>query len=267
MTADFVDVLVADQPAGAGPVLRLLGDVRVSHGTRWYEVPEGSKRLLVYVALHRRRLDRGHAAATLWPDAPDSRAAGNLRSALWRLNQARVGLIGVDRHHLAFRPGVLVDIDLVTAWAGRLIAGRPAGADLTALPTGGILFDLLPGWYDDWVLTERERVRQRVLHGMEAMSRHLVTTGRCAEAVEVALTAAGAEPLRESAQRVLLEAHLAEGNWVEGRRGLDTYRRLLARELDMEPDPRLAELLDAYPRARPAATADRQRASSINAMS
>ncbi|MET7809133.1 AfsR/SARP family transcriptional regulator [Micromonospora chersina] len=159
----------------------------------------GAARLLVCVALHRRRLDRGHAAATLWPDAPDSRAAGNLRSALWRLNQAHVGLIGVDRHHLAFRPGVLVDIDLVTAWAGRLIAGRPAGADLTALPTGGILFDLLPGWYDDWVLTERERVRQRVLHGMEAMSRQLVTAGRCAEAVEVALTAAGAEPLRESA--------------------------------------------------------------------
>ncbi|MET7809132.1 hypothetical protein [Micromonospora chersina] len=66
---------------------------------------------------------------------------------------------------------------------------------------------------------------------------------------------------------MLLEAHLAEGNWVEGRRGLDTYRRLLARELDMEPDPRLAELLDAYPRARPAAIADRPRASSINAMS
>ncbi|MEO3891433.1 BTAD domain-containing putative transcriptional regulator [Nonomuraea sp. B5E05] len=267
MSADFVDALVAGQPMGADFVIRLLGDVRVSHGASWYEVPEGSKRLLAFVALHRGRMGRGHAAATLWPDAADSRAAGNLRSALWRLNQAIVELIEVDRHHLAFRPGVLVDIDLVTSWAGRMVTGRPMPDDLLVLPTHGLLFDLLPGWYDDWVLTERERVRLRVLHGMEAMTRHLVKAGRCAEAVEVALAAAGAEPLRESAQQSLLEAHLAEGNWVEGHRSLDTYRRLLARELGVEPHPRLAELLGSYPRARTSPITDRDRASSINILS
>ncbi|GAB3268760.1 hypothetical protein GCM10027452_46460 [Micromonospora halotolerans] len=170
------------------------------------------------------------------------------------------GLLNDSTGALALTGGVTVDT--------RCLAGRgPIDPAILRRYAADGNADLLPGWYDDWVLTERERVRQRVLHGMEAMSRHLLTTGRCAEAVEVALTAAGAELLRESAQRVLLEAHLAEGNWVEGRRGLDTYRRLLARELDMEPDPCLDELLDAYPRARPAATADREPASSISAMS
>ena len=41
---------------------------------------------------------------------------------------------------------------------------------------------------------------------------------------EAAMFAVGIEPLRESAQRVLIEAHLAEGNLVEARRAFVTYR-------------------------------------------
>jgi DNA-binding SARP family transcriptional activator len=100
-----------------------------------------------------------------------------------------------------------------------------------------------PGWYDDWVLLERERVRQRLLHALEALSRQLAGAGRCAEAVEAAMMAVTAEPLRESAQRVLIQAHLAEGNWVEGRRTLEAYRDVLDRELGVQPDPELAALL------------------------
>jgi DNA-binding SARP family transcriptional activator len=58
------------------------------------------------------------------------------------------------------------------------------------------------------------------------------------------MMAVHADPLRESAQRALLEAHLAEGNWVEGRRGYESYRDLLWRELGVNPGPELASLLD-----------------------
>jgi len=75
--------------------------------------------------------------------------------------------------------------------------------------------ELLPGWYDDWVIVGRERLRQRLLHAVETLSRELVRGGRCAQAVEAALVVVNAEPFRESAHRVLIEAHLAEGNWVE----------------------------------------------------
>jgi DNA-binding SARP family transcriptional activator len=99
------------------------------------------------------------------------------------------------------------------------------------VPEGVETLELLPGWYDDWVLVERERMRHRVLHALEALSRLLRSAGRCAEAVEVALMAVNAEPLRESAQRELLESHLAEGNWVEGRRSYQSYCDRLSREL------------------------------------
>ena len=42
-----------------------------------------------------------------------------------------------------------------------------------------------------------------------------------------AMLAVSSEPLRESTQLRLIEAHIAEGNWVEGRRRFEAYRRLL----------------------------------------
>src|SRR4051794_8876718 len=49
------------------------------------DVPEGGKRLLAYVCLVRGPVERRRVAGALWPDGDDVRAAGNLRSALWRL--------------------------------------------------------------------------------------------------------------------------------------------------------------------------------------
>jgi DNA-binding SARP family transcriptional activator len=136
----------------------------------------------------------------------------------------------------------------VSQWADRLSDGAATDADLAIHPTGVDAIDLLPGWYDDWALMERERIRQRMLHALEALSRNLASQGRWAEAVETALAAVTAEPLRESAQRTLIEVHLAEGNWIEGRRAFDAYRELLRHELGAEPSADLAALIP-MPRA------------------
>jgi DNA-binding SARP family transcriptional activator len=243
MFGDFVHTLIAAEATETSPVLHLFGGPFVTYGRRRVNVPEGSKRLLVFVALHRRRVERRYAAGSLWPAGDDVRAAGNLRSALWRLNRAGIPLLAADKHGLAVRDDVFVDVHVVTAWAARLIGGSPSRQDLGILPWSVDALDLLPGWYDDWALVERERVRQRLLHALEALSRQLVRLGRCAEAVEAAMMAVSAEPLRESAQRTLIQAHLAEGNWVEGRRSFEAYRDVLDRELGTEPDAELAALV------------------------
>ncbi|MGH3944918.1 MAG: AfsR/SARP family transcriptional regulator [Pseudonocardiaceae bacterium] len=235
--------LVAAAQSNQAPVLHLFGGPHVTLGQRRVEIPEGSKRLLVFVALHRRRVERRHAAGTLWPIGDDIRAAGNLRSALWRLRGAGIDLLAADKWSLALCDGVVVDVHVVGNWAARLVDGTASDDDLAVLPWWVDALDLLPGWYDDWALVERERMRQHVLHALEALSRRLVRAGRCAEAVEAAILAVGAEPLRESAQRVLIEAHFAEGNWVEGWRSYQRYRDLLCSELDVEPSADLTALL------------------------
>lgn len=206
-------------------------------------VPEGSKRLLAFVALHNGRVERRHAAGAIWPLGGDDRAAGNLRSALWRLRGAGIEILQCDKRSLCLDDGVGVDVRAVSEWANRVIGDRATEADLAVSPVQMEALNLLPGWYDDWTILERERLRQRMLHALEALSCLLVGVGRHADAVEAAIAAVTSEPLRESAQRVLIEAHLSEGNWAEARRCFVAYRDLLRRELGVSPSPELGAYL------------------------
>jgi DNA-binding SARP family transcriptional activator len=207
----------------------------VTVGTERREVPEGSKQLLAFVALRRGRVERRHAAGALWPLGGEDRAAGNLRSALWRLRRAGINVLVADKWSLALSADVLVDLHLTEQWATRLIDGRATGGDLAVAPWTADALDLLPGCYDDWVLMARERLRQRILHALEALSERLAAAGRFADAIEAALLATGAEPLRESAQRALIKVHIAEGNLTEARRTYRVYHELVYRELGVAP--------------------------------
>jgi DNA-binding SARP family transcriptional activator len=214
-------------------------------------IPEGSKRLVAFVALNGRRADRCNAAAVLWPDAEPLRAAGNLRSALWRLRCAGIDILCVDKRSLSLHPNLRVDLEGIADWADRLVTGKPEPTDLEFPPQMLQALDLLPGWYDDWVLQERERLRQMLLHAIEALSRLLLKANRCGEAIEAALTAVGVEPLRESAQAALIEAHLAEGNRCEALRSYALYEELLAQELGVHPSVELKRRLHHSTPANP----------------
>jgi DNA-binding SARP family transcriptional activator len=216
-------------------VVHLLAGPYIMVGPERRDVPEGSKQLLAFVALRRRRVERRQAAGALWPRGDEERAAGNLRSALWRLRRAGIDVLVADKWSLVLDTDVRVDLHAMEQWATRLIEGRPGPHDLAISPTVTDALDLLPGFYDDWALIERERIRQRILHALEALSERLAAAGRFADAIEAAMLAASAEPLRESAHKVLIKAHIAEGNLTEARRVYLSYRALVGRELGVLP--------------------------------
>ena len=64
------------------------------------------------------------------------RAAGNLRSALWRLTRAELPLLTADKCYMALAPNLRVDAHLVAEWAARVISGRASEADLSFQPSG-----------------------------------------------------------------------------------------------------------------------------------
>jgi DNA-binding SARP family transcriptional activator len=205
-------------------------------------VPEGSKRLLVLLAI-RRYVSRRTAAGVLWPTVEPRRAAGNLRSASWRLRCAGIELITDEGGMLRLDSRAAVDIDLLCRSARRLAAGEPRATDLEILPSAVEALDLLPGWYEDWVSMERERVRTIMLDAIDAIAVALRRSGRCAESIDAALVAVTTDPLRDSSQSALITAHLVEGNLCEARRAFAAYRRLLRTELGLEPPERLARLV------------------------
>jgi DNA-binding SARP family transcriptional activator len=222
--------------------LSLLEAFELRCDDRVVTLPLSAQRLLAFVALHERPLLRVYVAGTLWLDADDERAGASLRSSLWRLNRPGHRLVEATPTHLRLDAAVAVDLRQALALARRVIAGA-AGDDEYDTAQATLGGELLPDWYDDWLLFERERFRQVSLHALEALADAHARAGRTARALEAALTAVEAEPLRESAHRALIRVHLAEGNRGEALRQYGICRRLLHDRLGVEPSPQLEELL------------------------
>jgi DNA-binding SARP family transcriptional activator len=231
-------------PRPSSTTLCLLGGPFVLKDDLRLEIPEGSKRLVTFVGLAGGRVSRRHAAGTLWPDGNDERASGNLRSALWRLRGANIDILHADKFALYLDPDSTIDIVQLHAWATGIMNGTATdNSDLDVANLHLEAVHLLPGWYEDWIVFERERLRQRLLHAMESLARKRIECHHFAGAIEAAMFAVGVEPLRESAQRLLIEAHLAEGNLVEACRVFVTYRDLVSDELGVLPSRDLADML------------------------
>lgn len=109
--------------------------------------------------------------------------------------------------------------------------------------------ELLPGWDEGWLLLAREQLRQLRLHALETSGRRLADEGRYPDAIDVMLMVVAEEPLRETAQSALIEAHLCEGNIVEARRQFDAFAALLWSDLGMRPSPELFGRVGAAPPA------------------
>jgi DNA-binding SARP family transcriptional activator len=77
-----------------------------------------------------------------------------------------------------------------------------------------------------------------------------MAAGRHAEALQTAFAAVRAEPLRESAHRMVIRVHLAEGNVVEALRAFEQFRGLLDRELGVRPTSLMTRLVDGIERPR-----------------
>jgi DNA-binding SARP family transcriptional activator len=110
--------------------------------------------------------------------------------------------------------------------------------------------ELLPDWYEDWVLLERERLQQLRLHALDALTERLISLERYGQAVQVGLKSVQEEPLRESPHRLLVRIHLTEGNLSEAVREFGRYRELLNAELGVEPSERMSSLLEGLVPAR-----------------
>jgi len=206
------------------------------------EIAHPAQRLMALLAVKRHPVARSHAAGVLWLDHTDERAAGNLRSVLWRLRAIGYPLIDTRNGTLQLMPPVTVDLHAAVAVAHRWLAGIETDAD-RELGSTALEGELLPDWYDDWVTDERERFRQLRLHALEVMADRLAAMGRWGDAVLAALAAVSADPLRESAHRAVIKVHLAEGNVAEAIRQLRRCERLMIDEVGVPPSPSLAALI------------------------
>jgi DNA-binding SARP family transcriptional activator len=209
-----------------GVRLQLLGGFELWVDGIPIDLSAASQRLVALMAIQAKPIRRALAAGILWPEKSDARANANLRSCLWRLNEPGRRSVVVSRGlNLSLDDGVSLDVSHLerVGWA---ILHDPTLADSCEAPDL-FIHPLLPGWYDDWVVMERERLAQLQARFLEAIVVALVSARKLTRALDHALRLVRADPFREQSQLCLLRVYAAEGSWRQFHQQLTEYEKLL----------------------------------------
>jgi DNA-binding SARP family transcriptional activator len=231
-------------PATSQWRLQLLGAWSLSCAGTPILMRPREQRLLAALALHGGR-PRQYIAGLLWPESTDNHAAGNLRAAVWKIDRAAPGLLIHDRTHIQLAGGVSVDVGHLVDAAHDLLALRERrldGVDHLFLLTL-LREELLPGWYDDWLMLERTRLQDLRQQALEQLADLLSERGDTAAALQAAHAAVAIEPLRESAHRSLITVQIRAGNHSDAVRSYTDFRSRIYTELGVTPSSHLESLV------------------------
>ena len=189
---------------------------------------------------------RAMFSGLLWPEHPAVQAAGSLRAALWRIRHDLPGLLDGGEDPPRLSPAVSSDIAQF-----RLRTEHCDANDWACDPDFLVdLLDaeLLPGWYDDWVCFEQDRLRQRKLTALRAYTEQRLRAGDAGPALEAARMTASIEPFSETTQTLLIRALISLGDVPAAAEQLHRFRLLLMDELGVEPSPGMVALVRQSPR-------------------
>jgi DNA-binding SARP family transcriptional activator len=225
-----------------GARLFLLGRFELRCGEELIQLSNDDQRLLALLAVHERPVLRGFAAEVLWPHESEPQSEVNLRETLWRLQAVRCELVEGAQKHLRAAPSLWIDVRESLAHVPELPETEHV-PELMKLLGWMQPDELLPGWREEWVSVAREKLKQARVEVLERLSRRLTGAGRVDEGVQAGLAAVAADPLRESAQRVVIQAYLSAGDVAQAIHQYKEYRQRLRDELGQDPSPEIEELI------------------------
>lgn len=234
----------------------LLGDFQLVHNQFPLPLPsrQSARTLLTYLLLHRSPQPRAQLAALLAPDEPENRARRRLTQALWEIRQSlplNIVQATGDAIYIPLDAPLWVDAAQFEAWVRPFLASDPLpAAAIPDLYRALALYrgDLLPGFYDDWVLLRQEHLREQYLHALAVLSRWEKGNGRFQPALTLTLRLIQADPLREAAHREAMRLYAALGRLHAAHQQYEICHRTLADELGITPQPETIALAQAIAR-------------------
>jgi DNA-binding SARP family transcriptional activator/tetratricopeptide (TPR) repeat protein len=206
--------------------------------------------LLAYLVLHRHAPHmRQHLAFLFWPDTSEAQAYRNLRKALHHLRNALPNadcFLQLDRNMVQWCSTAPFVLDVAqfeeqlseaerAEQAGQFARLQACLEEACQLYAG----DLLPGCYDDWILIERERLRERFLAALTRLIELLEAARKYPAAIRAANRLLRADPLHEATYGCLMRLHALNGDRASALRVYHTCAKILAREFGIEPNEQM----------------------------
>lgn len=246
-----------ESPEPNGWSLTLLGSWQVQRVGETVLAAKRQQRIIAALAVLG-PMQRRQLAGVLWPECSEARAAGSLRAGVWHVRHGLPGLLAEFDDVLAISPAVSSDFSHARSRIAECVSAARSVSppDIPQLRRDLLVCSraiLLPGWYDDWLAEAQEELRRSRLGALESIALRFIDYGYLDEGIRAASLAAAAEPLRESARRLVILGHLEAGNNAEAVRVYREFRALLALELGASPSPLLERLIESAGPLRPSA--------------
>src|SRR5437667_3889256 len=234
--------------------IRLLGDFSLIYNDRQVTSLNTTRlrSLFAYLVLHRDvPQQRQHLAFLFWPDTTESQARKNLRQLLHQLRQALPAVeqfLSADAHLLHWHPVTpchldVADFEQALTLADAATRRHDQHALQAALEQADSLYrgELLPGCYDEWILPERDRLRQGHLQVLEQLLRLFEVQGDTVTAIRYAQRLIGLDPLSEDLYRRLMRLFTLNNDRASALRVYHNCVTTLQREMGVDPDPATRE--------------------------
>jgi predicted ATPase/DNA-binding SARP family transcriptional activator len=196
--------------------------------------------LLAYLALHPQPHPREHLAALLWGDRPHAQATASLRTALSALRKTLgAAALITDRRSVQLNTRLDLWVDVRAFQANWLPETAPAQGRPEAELYAG---DLLPDFYDEWLVPLREQLRRKHLERLLGLAQDLRARSDYSQAIQVAQQVLAADAVNETAHQHLIFCYLAAGDRAEALAQYERCRAVLQRELGVDPLPETTAL-------------------------
>jgi predicted ATPase/Tfp pilus assembly protein PilF len=227
--------------------LSLLGTVAITQNGEPVsgQIPAKSQALLCYLAVTGCPHSREKLAGLLWGDKSEASARANLRKSLSTLGQLFGDALIISRQTVAFNRDSAYRLD-VEVFEAALAEDDPAPEKLELLLEAVVLYrgDFLEGLsvrealgFEEWLLSERERLRQMAIQALHRLSVAYTNRGEYAAGIEYTNRLLALEPWQEEAHRQLMTLLARSGQHSAALAQYETCRRILAEELGVEPLP------------------------------
>lgn len=225
--------------------IQMLGDFQIWRAGTGIGLHRAEQRMIGYLALRTRAVERATVAAALWPALTPNKGLSRVRDVLYKIKNVAPELISAAAPRVGLADSAIVDVAQAQQYASDLLrphAPSNTAAPLTLFTADAFCSELLPSWDEDWLVADQRAFSLLRLRALERLAQHRLTERRFAEAEHACCAVIEAEPHRETAHLLLARVYLNEGNTSQALRTLSDLQRRLRVDLGLGASEQMRQL-------------------------